>query len=464
MAAYKRPIHKSLIFGGVVFIAFTCFILSIQAYLTYSQSLYNRYDDKLNDILEYASNNIDMDDLYQSVLTSETSEKFPKVQQLLNGMVDDFHLFYLYSLFTRDGKMYNICSATSAEERARGEEDMPFLAPSDAYEDSEIQKYTDAIARDEISYFEEDSDWGAAYTACKPYVSSTGVHFGVICADISIEELHKSVNHYLLYNIILTLCLGILFVLVLILWLRHNVTGPILALEKSARLFAEKSRGKKDPESLVFDAPVIKTNNEVESLSNAITQMTKDMKVYVQDILEAEESAKKAQDQAANMTMLAYKDALTHVGSKIAYDNAARALEKDLVSQKVTEFGIAMIDLNNLKVINDSYGHSNGNTYISGACHIICTIFRHSPVFRIGGDEFIVILKGGDYEKRHELVEQASQQFFETENDNSREPWERFSVAIGVAEFKPGDNVEAVFKRADQEMYQNKQKMKKNRK
>ena len=261
----------------------------------------------------------------------------------------------------------------------------------------------------------------------------------------------------------MALGLGILFALILLVWLRHNVTGPILALEKSARHFAEKSRGKKDPESLIFDTPEIHTKNEVESLSNAITQMSKDMKVYVQDILEAEENAKNAQEEAANMTMLAYKDALTHVGSKIAYDNAARTLDKDIVERLVSEFGIVMIDLNNLKLINDSYGHANGNTYISGACHIICTIFRHSPVFRIGGDEFIVILKNSDYEQRHVLIEQARQKFFETERDNTKEPWQRYSVAIGIAEFSEGESVEIVFKRADSDMYQNKQEMKKNR-
>lgn len=464
MAAYKRPIHKSLVLGSAVFVAFLCFILSIQAYLTYSKSLYKRYDDKLDDILKYITTQVDLDDLYECVVTGQKSEKYNQMQSLLNGMVDEFELFYLYSVFVRDHLMVNICSATSAEERAKGEQDMPLLETSDAYPEAELQKFSEAISKDEISYFEEDSDWGAAYTACKPLVNSTGVHYGLICADVAIDELHKTVNHYVLYNVLLTLGLGILFGLVLIVWLRHNVTGPILALEKSARHFAETSRGKnKDPKNLVFEVPEINTHNEVESLSNAIAQMSKDLKTYVEDILEAEETVKSAQEEAANMTMLAYKDALTHVGSKIAYDNAARTLDKDVAEKLVTEFGIAMIDLNNLKVINDSYGHANGNLYIAGACHIVCTIFRHSPVFRIGGDEFIVILKNSDYENRHDLIEKANLKFFETENDSAREPWERYSVAIGMAEYREGESTDAVFKRADQAMYMNKEKMKKTR-
>ena len=464
MAAYKRPIHRSLVLGSAVFIAFMSFLFSILAYLSYSKSLYNRYDDKLDDILNYISAQVDEDDLYQSLVTGETSEKYPQVQKLLNGMVDEFELFYLYAVFVRNEKMYNICSATSERERAAGEEDMPFLDSSEAYPLEELKKFEMATAKDEISYFEEDSEWGAAYTACKPMVSSTGVHFGLICADVSIGELHKTVNNYVIYNVILTLFLGLLFALILIVWLRRNVTGPILALEKSARKFAERSRNKKmDPENLIFDAPAINTQNEVESLSKAITQMSKDMRTYVEDILEAEETVKTAQEEAANMTMLAYKDALTHVGSKIAYDNAAKALEKDVIEKRVKEYGLVMIDMNDLKTVNDNYGHANGNIYISGACHIICTIFRHSPVFRIGGDEFIVILKASDFEKREELIKQARQAFQETEHDESKEPWERYSVAIGMAEYSSRDTIDSVFKRADEIMYQNKLKIKKSK-
>ena len=169
MKNQKKPIHRSLILGSAVFITFMCLLLSIQAYLTYSQSLYKRYDDKLSNILNYAVNRIDMDDLYQNAITGQKTEKYNDVQQLLNGMVDDFELFYLYSLFVRNDSMYNICSATSKAERERGEEDMKLLEPTDAYELSEIRKFAKAMTKDEISFFEENSDWGAAYTSCTTF-------------------------------------------------------------------------------------------------------------------------------------------------------------------------------------------------------------------------------------------------------------------------------------------------------
>jgi diguanylate cyclase (GGDEF)-like protein len=459
MKEHKKPIHKSLILGSAVFIAFLCFLLSIGAYFTYSKSLYKRYDDKLNNILNYATNQIDMDDLYQCTATGQKSEKYEQVQTLLNGMVDDFELFYLYSLFVRNDSMYNICSATSKAERARGEEDMKLWEPTDAYEPSEIQKFARAIKKNETSFFEEDSDYGAAYTACKPYVNSEGVHFGVICADISIEELHKTVNIYVFFNVILTLCLGLLFGMILMIWLRHNVTGPILALEKSASSFAERSRGKKSPDELIFDAPEIHTNNEVESLSKAISQMSQDMRSYVQGLLDAEALARSAQEQAEDMTHLAFTDALTHVNSKVAYDKMKESLQQQ-IDQGTASFAFVMIDVNNLKDINDHFGHDCGDKYIFGSCHIFCNIYKQSPIYRIGGDEFVVLLQNNNYNNRNKLLKTMETEFQKTRDNTSRKPWERYSVAYGMSEYRKGDSVDDVFKRADESMYRKKMEIK----
>ena len=121
-----------------------------------------------------------------------------------------------------------------------------------------------------------------------------------------------------------------------------------------------------------------------------------------------------------------------------------------------------MIDLNSLKHINDVYGHDKGNAYIIGSCAIICMIFTHSPVFRIGGDEFVVLLENTDYKFRDELMDalNASVEGYVSKTDC--DPWERFSMAAGMAIFDPetDKDAESVFKRADQIMYTNKQRMK----
>ena len=126
------------------------------------------------------------------------------------------------------------------------------------------------------------------------------------------------------------------------------------------------------------------------------------------------------------------------------------------------KLGIAIVDLNFLKKINDTYGHEKGNLAIKKLCFIICHIFQHSPVFRIGGDEFAIFLSDGDYDNYDALSREFYRQTKQLQKDPSLEPWDKISAAIGVAYFDPGtdSNVEDMFKRADANMYQQKKSMK----
>ena len=114
-----------------------------------------------------------------------------------------------------------------------------------------------------------------------------------------------------------------------------------------------------------------------------------------------------------------------------------------------------MCDLNNLKGINDNYGHECGDSYIKASCKLICEVFRHSPVYRVGGDEFIAVLEGHDMEHGEELLGALHAAVAVAANDGELEPWERPSVACGVAIYDPAQDVStaSVFRRADQAMY-----------
>ena len=57
-------------------------------------------------------------------------------------------------------------------------------------------------------------------------------------------------------------------------------------------------------------------------------------------------------------------------------------------------FAITILDVNDLKKVNDNEGHKAGDQFIRDACRIICTTFKRSPVFRVGGDEFAVLSQG----------------------------------------------------------------------
>lgn len=151
---------------------------------------------------------------------------------------------------------------------------------------------------------------------------------------------------------------------------------------------------------------------------------------------------------------LARRDALTGAKNITAFREFEESIQKDL-SEKGSDlkFAIVVCDINYLKHINDTYGHKAGDDYIRSSCQLIFSTFAHSPVFRVGGDEFVVILKGNDYEKRKQLMESIRNQVVENQ-EKSCGP----VVATGISTYDAGEDqkVSDVFERADREMYQNK--------
>ena len=113
--------------------------------------------------------------------------------------------------------------------------------------------------------------------------------------------------------------------------------------------------------------------------------------------------------------------------------------------------------MNDLKRLNDTYGHEQGNVAIKKTCSLICDVFAHSPVYRFGGDEFVVVIKDRDYDS----IEERITQFDEAAKAMKGEPWERVNAAIGYALYNGEDTVIDVFRRADHIMYERKKKMKK---
>ena len=165
-----------------------------------------------------------------------------------------------------------------------------------------------------------------------------------------------------------------------------------------------------------------------------------------------DKDVRREQEHLAELSManeIARRDALTHVKNKTAYHEAESELQKQIREGKPL-FGIVVCDINGLKVINDTEGHRAGDEYIKSSCTLICRTFHHSPVFRIGGDEFAVILRGQDFDNRESLIFGLRRQV-----EEHIRLGEGPVVASGLAEYKAGEDrsVEDVFNRADSRMY-----------
>lgn len=157
-------------------------------------------------------------------------------------------------------------------------------------------------------------------------------------------------------------------------------------------------------------------------------------------------------EQLQTVMKMAYTDPLTGVKSKQAFAEAERKMDQRIAEKAVSEFAVAVFDLNDLKKINDTQGHEAGDRFIRDACRCICLRFKHSPVYRIGGDEFVAVLEGDDYANREELFRVFCDQMEKNTKDGA------MTIASGYAVFDPEKDsaYRAVFERADKEMYQRK--------
>ena len=156
---------------------------------------------------------------------------------------------------------------------------------------------------------------------------------------------------------------------------------------------------------------------------------------------------------------LARRDDLTGVKNKTAYNELEKSVQTNIDNgMDYLPFALVLCDTNNLKKINDTEGHAAGDEYIKKSAKLLCDTFVHSPVFRVGGDEFIVFLRGNDYSNKENLIKSFRAQVLENLKSKSGP-----ILACGIAEYVPKKDrlVSEIFNRADKEMYKNKRELKK---
>ena len=158
--------------------------------------------------------------------------------------------------------------------------------------------------------------------------------------------------------------------------------------------------------------------------------------------------------QAANY--INNTDPLTGVHSRYAYVEMEEGLDDLIRDGKMEDFSLIVFDLNDLKFINDHFGHEAGDKYIQAAAKLISDTFVGTGVYRYGGDEFVAVLRGKQFEERHELLKQFEEKVISIHSLSTP------VVATGMADFdKESDNaIRAVFVKADECMYDKKKELK----
>lgn len=284
--------------------------------------------------------------------------------------------------------------------------------------------------------------WGWLMTLYKPLYDPSGKKVAFIGVDLDMNQAMSDINA--LYAKILSLeCVIFSMMLAMIYtFITRQVIAPVKQLQGMLLYFREHREKQKDI--------AITTGDEFEELYKDISDS--------QDIIL--EDSTQLQDYLGIIQRMALQDELTGVKNHTAYENKVSELTA-VITAGTAEFAILMADMNGLKFVNDVYGHEKGDIALKGMSKALCDIFEHSPVYRIGGDEFVVVLTGRDYMNRDALVKKLAP--YERVRDRSAyEPWTEVAMAVGLSVYDPltdrsyGDT----FNRADEAMYENKRRIK----
>lgn len=403
--------------------------------------------------------NIKFDDLSDDVKKAYAAYRFEYWLNTFEKARDSFGIKYAYYITPtkEDWHMYWLIDNVREEKTIDG---IKYIDPCvDVFEVPEKhEKMWEAWNTGKIpkGYDTYDNEFGKTYAYYTP-VFIDGKKIGLIGTEVEIDAVNQEIFKRTLQQ---SLGMGIIlfFCVLAMMWhINEKYISKLSHLQSNVRVYSQV----KDPTIAGTIESEATGHDEISALAQQIAAMILELENYMTNLLETARELSTAKKHVDTLHKLAHKDALTGIRNKTAYDAEVRRIEWEM-SDGYTKFGVAMIDLNFLKRINDTFGHEQGNVAIKKLCRIVCKIFQNSLVFRIGGDEFVVIVENDDYDNVYALVDKFNAKLEKISKNNSLKQWEKVSASIGVALYDPeiDNSFDNVFKRADKLMYKRKKEMK----
>ena len=248
-----------------------------------------------------------------------------------------------------------------------------------------------------------------------------------------LDEINKTQHNMTVISVIVGVGIALLALVILTLLLR-SFLRPLQELAEASEKLAKGD----------FEVRAeAKSNDEIGQLSKTFNLMADSLKKYFD-----------------HFHSLAYTDALTGLNNKAAYEIRRDVIESE-IAMGVGKYAVIVMDVNNLKVINDTLGHEKGDILLKHVSECMRKTFVGYPLYRIGGDEFCTIISSS--ENADILIEKLQATTAErSEEDASLFDGVRYQVAAGAAIFdsRIDSGVDETFNRADAAMYENKKYLK----
>lgn len=389
---------------------------------------------RMLDISNTAADMLDGDAMAALTAEDEATEAYQKGLDTLRVFQDNIDLRYIYCIYEKgDGEFVFGIDPTEDDPGVFGE---PIV-----YTDALYAASRGTAAVDEAPY--QDA-WGRFYSAYSPVFDSAGNVACVVAVDFSAQWLDEQMarqSRTVAVSSIVSLLIGALVVLV--------ITGQ---LRRRFRAIFEEMRGLAgDVEAL---SSQVTASAGGEGKRRGVAEAPKDQIDSIRDQIRATQS--ELHEYIAYTNALAYLDAMTGVGNKAAYLDRVNMLKRQ-IDNRSANFAVAVFDINGLKQINDNRGHEDGDRVIVDAARVIKDVFGAENAYRIGGDEFFVVMDHVDQaelDRRFAAMDAAIAAF------NRDKPAGAVVLAVskGAAVYDPQTDADYrdIFRRADLAMYADK--------
>jgi len=293
-----------------------------------------------------------------------------------------------------------------------------------------------------------------------PVFDSNGNYQCHVGIDFSMAKIKK--QSLKMVASILTVIYVIMFMIMVfdVLMIKKRIIGPINSIAKCTHKFSYTTAKERMRNIQLMENLNINTGDEIEELYSDFLSVLKESVYYITNYGKAKLDIQDKEKTIGEIRQVAYMDSLTGLGNKAGLIKDTEQLKSDIASGNAT-FAVVMFDVNNLKYVNDTFGHEAGDAYIKNCSAMMSSEYSNSQVYRLGGDEFVVVLTGDEYVKRNEHYLRITKAFIKSYEQPDKEPFERYSASVGMSDYRQGDeSFEQVLKRADEAMYEYKVKFK----
>lgn len=446
-----KSISVSIPFVLVSSFVLVLIVVILLVYSRFEQKMINEYTSMSKGAATLIKNHIDGDKVEQYIAENYSMDEYNDVYSYMLEVYDNYpDVLYLYVYKIEKDGAHVVFDLDNDEGAA------DYDPPGDIYEIEEpfASQIDSIMAGDEIPAYPvhtREKEYLLSYIS--PVFDSNGDYACSVGVDFSMDRMHSDNLRFVL-RLVIVLCVVLVLILTLdIYFMRKYITTPLKRIANATGRFTYETEEDRYKNVEIMEELNINSGDEIEEVYNVFVSALKESLFYMMNLKKAKKTIQDNESKIKYMSKTMYKDPLTSVGNKSAYLEMVDMLN-NMINAGQPRFSVVMADINNLKYINDSYGHEKGDYYINGCCQIICRIFDHSPVYRIGGDEFVVILQDNDYDRRQMLYAKSMIEFHNSYMAHNKEPWERFSASVGLADYVNYDReYKDTFRRADENMY-----------